>query len=102
MSYLIPSSITRLQTTAFISDRNPGTDRAADIVVRKSREMAEAFFVKAVKDFIKVEQFVNDYDKGLKLELDCYVLSKNELEEIVKDAIIEGMKEREIISERCR
>ena len=92
MAGCIPETATRLQAVAFVKDaelRAVGRDR---IIRAAAEQLAECALRKILADCIKTEGDYMGY-RGQTLKLDAYVLSPNELHNIIVTAMEQGEKD---------
>lgn len=92
MSFLIPETLTRLQSVVFVRNEEL-KEKGGDPIIRVFAEkLAEQALRKIIRDFIKTE--VNTVGcHGQTLSLDVYVLSPEDLHKIVADAIKIGERD---------
>ena len=92
MSHLIPETALRLQAAAFVCSAELEAVGRDHIIRAAALKMAETCLRKLLQDCIKVEGGYRGY-QGQYLHLDVYVLSPQELHQIIVEAQNRGAQD---------
>lgn len=92
MASLIPETATRLQAVAFVTDAELSAVGRDRIIRAEAEQLAESALRKLLSDCIRTKGDYMGY-KGQTLKLDVYVLSPEELHQIVARAREQGERD---------
>ena len=91
MAYLIPESLTRLTATAYANDAEISAMGREEILHETARKLAESALRKLMADCITTTEWHGH--QGQALQLDVYVLSPSELNDLLRDALNRGCED---------
>lgn len=91
MAYIIPEKITRMQAYAFVDEAELNSIGGDAAILNSAKHIAERALRKIIKDCIKTEDYLGH--KGKTLLLDVYVLSPDELHEVIAEARESGARD---------
>jgi len=88
----IPNTLTRLQVKAFVQNAELA-HRGRDSIIRLTKQqLGEEALHKLINDCIKSEGGYMGY-QGQTLSLDCYIVTPQEMDQIISAALIQGRKD---------
>ena len=91
MASLIPETTTRLTCWAFVEDAELSAIGRDQIIRASAKELAETALRKILHDCIKTEEYQGH--TGQTLRLDVYVLSPDEMYQMIRKARQEGERD---------
>lgn len=95
MAYLIPETVLRLQATAFVRDAELAAIGRDRIIRHEAKHMAEMCLKKLLSDCIKTDDGYRGY-QGQTLRLDVYVVTPDDLHELLAEARAKGERDAEV------
>ncbi len=96
---IIPDTLKRLQAFAFVDEAELNCSGHEELMRNAATHMAESGLQKILEDCIEIKDGCMGYP-GQTLELNVYVLSPYELQQIIADARAQGYRDAEKLNHK--